>query len=296
MPLLEDIKIGRASSPGRKPEKTTVIRARQKGSAVLACQDVSSYDDQTLLHFITYGEETDSEDRRRKIIVRKTSFTGVVNKDNNEITSIIVDPGFTDIGNQVGDSVKSVPTAQWVNHLIETQLKSHKLTGELKDGIVNSKHLAKYSVTREKISWISIPRVLAKTSKWTALSKIAPEKVKYDTEIWDPEDIFDTNNHKAAIKTPGFYKISAQCGIGSAGFNKGTTAFIMIYVNGTPAKESNRYEGSGNDALRAVPSVFMSTYLSEGDVVEVYARCTDGRDYGGPLTGELLIEYVGNIM
>ena len=121
----------------------------------------------------------------------------------------------------------------------------------------------------------------ATTSGWTNLSKTASEKVKFDTIEYDTAYMFDPEKYQATVPVSGLYEIKARCGIASAGFAKGTTALLFVYVNGVQVKESERTEGTGNDAHQPKPDLAFLRKLEKGDVVDVWARCTDQRNFGG---------------
>lgn len=133
-------KFGKAGAVNTKLEATIVKTARSTGETVLSCNDVSSFPADTPVYFITYklvANPTTNTPARENV----TSWKGLVNHDNNTITSLTLADGYTDAGNQVGDYVECIPTTKWANDLVDGIQVIHNPDGTLKNKVVECGHI-----------------------------------------------------------------------------------------------------------------------------------------------------------
>lgn len=148
-------KFGRPSAVTGYANPTTVRASRLAGETTLSAYDLSGFDDTTPLYFVTYKKTTEvnpDTGLQEEKIVNQVSFKGIVNLDNNTITDLEVSPGYSDLGNDVGDYIESVPTSHWGNDLVGGLLVSHNPDGTLKADSVTTAALADNSVTTAKIA------------------------------------------------------------------------------------------------------------------------------------------------
>lgn len=151
-------KFGKASADNKKAEATTVKTARQPGESVLSCFDLSSFSTTHPVFFVTYKKIPDPDNAKEVKIINETSWQAKVNPDNNTLTNLTLAPGYTDIGNEVGDCVECIPTAFWANSLIDGLNNSLDNNGKIKpDAIPNVTAAIKdKSITADKIDSTTI--------------------------------------------------------------------------------------------------------------------------------------------
>lgn len=152
-------KFGKASADNKKAEATTVKTARQPGESVLSCFDLSSFSTTHPVFFVTYKKIPDPDNAKEVKIINETSWQAKVNPDNNTLTNLTLAPGYTDIGNEVGDCVECIPTAFWANSLIDGLNNSLDNNGKIKpDAIPNVTAAIKdKSITADKIDFTTMP-------------------------------------------------------------------------------------------------------------------------------------------
>ena len=69
----------------------------------------------------------------------------------------------------------------------------------------------------------------------------------------------------------------------------------MVYKNGAMLEEMTRIAGSGNGLTLMRLSHTFDVLLKKGDVIDVRAYCSEGRDYGGLSThSRFSMRFVGN--
>jgi hypothetical protein len=130
-------KFGKASISTGYATATTVKTARTPGVVVLETFDLSDFAPDTPVFFVTYKKTTDPV-TNAVTITSQTSWKALVNPDNNTLTNLSLAPGYTDIGNEVGDFVECIPTSFWGNSLIEGLFVSINPDGTLKTSAVNA--------------------------------------------------------------------------------------------------------------------------------------------------------------
>ncbi len=123
---------GRPSVEDNYALATTVKEARNPGSSVLEAFDLSRFSLDSPVFFLTYKKTTDPEDPEKVIISHQTSWKALVNGDNNTLTNLVLAPGYTDIGNDVGDFIECIPTSFWGNSLMDGLGTSLNPDGTLK--------------------------------------------------------------------------------------------------------------------------------------------------------------------
>ena len=152
-------KFGKASANNKKSEATTVKTARQPGESVLSCFDLSSFSTTHPVFFVTYKKIPDPDNAKEVKIINETSWQAKVNPDNNTLTNLTLAPGYTDIGNEVGDCVECIPTAFWANSLIDGLNQTLDNNGKIKpDAIPNvTVAIKEKSITADKIDFTTMP-------------------------------------------------------------------------------------------------------------------------------------------
>ena len=152
-------KFGKASANNKKSEVTTVKTARQPGESVLSCFDLSSFSTTHPVFFVTYKKIPDPDNAKEVKIINETSWQAKVNPDNNTLTNLTLAPGYTDIGNEVGDCVECIPTAFWANSLIDGLNQTLDNNGKIKpDAMPNvTAAIKEKSITADKIDFTTMP-------------------------------------------------------------------------------------------------------------------------------------------
>ena len=291
-------KFGKASADNKKAEATTVKTARQPGESVLSCFDLSSFSTTHPVFFVTYKKIPDPDNAKEVKIINETSWQAKVNPDNNTLTNLTLAPGYTDIGNEVGDCVECIPTAFWANSLIDGLNQTLDNNGKIKPKAIPNITTAikDGSITADKIDFTTIPMFSATTSKWEVLPQNQHTIVKYDTVAYDTAKMYDAKTFTAKIPKDGVYHIDARVGIASSGFFSGYTAYLGIFKNDKLAKESVHTRGTDNSLHLPRPSLSVDLLLKKNDVIDIRAFCSDQRDYGGDsTTSEFSMRLVGII-
>jgi H-type lectin domain len=152
-------KFGKASANNKKSEATTVKTARQPGESVLSCFDLSSFSTTHPVFFVTYKKIPDPDNAKEVKIINETSWQAKVNPDNNTLTNLTLAPGYTDIGNEVGDCVECIPTTFWANSLIDGLNNSLDNNGKIKPEAVPNvtATIKEKSITADKIDFTTMP-------------------------------------------------------------------------------------------------------------------------------------------
>ena len=128
-------KFGKASAPDAYAPATTVKNVKNAGESTLSAYDLSKFDDTVPLFFITYKKTTHPE-TGATIRLNQAGWKGLVNKDSNTITNLVLAPGYTDPGQAPGDYIEAIPTSFWANELVDGILVSHNPDGTVKDKVI----------------------------------------------------------------------------------------------------------------------------------------------------------------
>lgn len=138
---------GKASIDTSYAIATTVKTTRTAGVTVLEAFDLSKFSDDTPVFFITYKKTTDPV-TDEVTVSDLVSYKALVNTGANTLTNLTVAPGYTDIGNDVGDFVECIPTSYWVNSLIDGVSEALNPDGKIKaDAPVDSPQATLANVT-----------------------------------------------------------------------------------------------------------------------------------------------------
>lgn len=172
-------KFGKASAPDAYAPATTVKNVKNAGESTLSAYDLSKFDDTVPLFFITYKKTTHPE-TGATIRLNQAGWKGLVNKDSNTITNLVLAPGYTDPGQAPGDYIEAIPTSFWANELVDGILVSHNPDGTLKnnavttakiaDSNVTTAKIANNAVTAEKIDWATLNAKVASRTTEMALT------------------------------------------------------------------------------------------------------------------------------
>lgn len=110
----------------------------------------------------------------------------------------------------------------------------------------------------------------------------ATQKVVLNTERFDTNNNFDSStNYRYTVPVTGFYCLSAQVGLGSAGSGAAEYGYLMIYKNGAELSRSDMIPGSGSATLLARPQINRLVSLTAGDYLELWCTYTGSRDIVG---------------
>lgn len=150
-------------------------------------------------------------------------------------------------------------------------------------GVVYSRNIkSSQSTTATYGKWgATIPMFSATTTAWDVLPRSVFALVKYNKVTYDTANMYNKNTFKATVPVTGIYHIDARVSIASTGFFSSHTAYMVLYKNDNPFKESDRTRGTDNGLHRPQPSLHMDVLLKKGDVIDVRAFCDDQRNYGG---------------
>ncbi len=279
----------KVSADGKMPAKAILTAQKEKGAQSISVSTVEGWRIGEVQDFIIFT--TDGED---VVPGSVSSWTGIP-AANGDITELTLTGGM-DILYPIGAVVMSTATSSWANELISALLVSHNPDGTLRDEAIPE--IPDKSITTDKINFTSIPMFSATTApgQWPALDSTKDVIVPFDTIEYDTAKMLDTKTYRATIPKKGIYHIHARCGIASAGFNPGTTALIRIFKNDNIFKESQRITGSGNSMTIPIPTLDCDALLEKGDVLDVRARCTDSRNFGGGSSqSEFNIRFVAEV-
>lgn len=279
----------KVSADGKMPAKGILTAQKEKGAQSISVSTVEGWrigEAQDFIIFTTDGEDV--------VPGSVSSWTGIP-AANGDITELTLTGGM-DILYPIGAVVMSTATSSWANELISALLVAHNPDGSLKSEAIPE--IPDKSITPDKINFASIPMFSATTApgQWPALDSTKDVIVPFDTIEYDTAKMLDTKTYQATIPKKGIYHIHARCGIASAGFNPGTTALIRIFKNDNIFKESQRITGSGNSMTIPIPTLDCDALLEKGDVLDVRARCTDSRNFGGGSSqSEFNIRFVAEV-
>lgn len=108
------------------------------------------------------------------------------------------------------------------------------------------------------------------------------QKVVLNTERFDTNNNFDSStNYRYTAPVTGFYQLSAQVGLGSAGAGTGEYGYLMIYKNNAELVRSEMIPGVGSANLLPRPHISILVSLTAGDYLELWCNYTGSRDIVG---------------
>lgn len=163
------------------------------------------------------------------------------------------------------------------------------------NSVVSNSVYADDKIGADNIDFTTIPMFAATTSKWDVLAGGSVSIVNYNAVEYDTVKMFNKSTHQATVPVDGIYTISAKAAVTSAGYNPLATATAMVYKNGAMLEEMTRIAGSGNGLTLMRLSHTFDVLLKKGDVIDVRAHCSEGRDYGGTSThSRFSMRFVGN--
>jgi len=129
-PSIENVK---GSDNTAETVRAVVTAQRAVSSTVIAVNSLVGFN----TNFIG---TTGALDADNKLTVRPQVFFGHISGSNIEIDSFA--PGYTDLGNEVGDIVVIKPTTSWADEVAALLGVSHNDDGTIKDGAVTNAKLA----------------------------------------------------------------------------------------------------------------------------------------------------------
>lgn len=257
MVLITD-KFGKPSADDSYASATTVKTERLASETVLSCFDLSSYDEETPLYFITYRKSIDPVTSEVSI-VNQTSWKGIVNKDSNTITDLVAAPGYTDAGNLVGDYVESITTSYWGNSLIDGISTSLNPDGTLKADTVGAGQLQSNAVTTAKLA-----------DKSVTSAKIDHSTIGYASGVFDSST---TGNKKITlgfkpryIKFTGTYQNESIASQNTGYWDDNVTWFASSASRYSASKSASRFgvnEVNRVCVILALSATGVVTYDSE---------------------------------
>lgn len=148
-------------------------------------------------------------------------------------------------------------------------------TNSITDGSVTNQKIAS-GIAIEKISNPYKFHAYCSSGKTIANTSLV---VDFQTELFDPNNNFDTSTSRYTAPISGYYQINAQVWMGVAG--AGSAEYCNIFVRKNASGnilESMRHNGSDNANRLMRPNVSAIVYLAAGDYIDVVASFTGSRD------------------
>ena len=130
-------KFGKASIDSNYAIATTVDATRTAGVTVLDAVDLSKFNADTPVFVVTYKKTTDPLTGDVSVS-NLVSYKALVNTGANTLTNLTVAPGYTDIGNDIGDFIECVPTSYWVNSMMDGIFVGHNPDGSFKASAIRT--------------------------------------------------------------------------------------------------------------------------------------------------------------
>lgn len=275
-------KFGRPSATTSYAKPTTVRAARLAGETTLSAYDLSGYDDTTPLYFVTYRKTTEvnpDTGLQEEKIVNQVSFKGIVSLDNNTITDLEVSPGYSDLGNEVGDYIESVPTSHWGNDLVGGLLVSHNPDGTLAANSVNTAALANNSVATAKIAngavvpaKLGLPGCLVLRSSQNVTSNTSTSTISFNSSPFNKGSMYSSGSPtRVTASVGGLYQVSASIVWGAT--QDGGRRTFQVRVNGSVVASDEELV-----AMNFVigQSISLMANLAPGDYIDVQVAQTSG--------------------
>ena len=273
----------------RKFETTVGVGGILAGGTTLPLTSVTGLDTSTAVTLVV-GAGTATEE----------VITGVVS-GSDLINCVRGKEGTTDSAHSAGETVNMFFTETHWDDAMDGILVSHDQDGTLKDGavdaasvlasnVVTTAKIADDAVTAAKLDGVdksllttdSNPyKFSAYASDNTSITNTT-QKVVLNTERFDTNNNFDSStNYRYTAPVTGFYQLSAQVGLGSAGGGTGEYGYLMIYKNNAELVRSEMLIGSGAATQLPRPHISILVSLTAGDYLELWCTYTGSRDIVG---------------
>lgn len=141
---MADTKLIRASDGVGEAVRATVTATRSIASTTIAVDAVTNWPD----YFIATSGEIGADNFLTPSTVQV--FNGHLSGSDIIIDSFA--PGYSDLGNSIGDVVLVKPTTAWANEVADVIEVTHNEDGTLKDSIVTTAKIADDAVTSDKLA------------------------------------------------------------------------------------------------------------------------------------------------
>ena len=257
------------------------------------------------------------------LVVDRVDSNGNLTPAKREfIKGIVAGSTLTSVTRGIGNStaqahansavVEMVWTSDTHNDMASALLTSHNQDGTLKTGSVTNSALASSAVDSTKLATgavvtASITDANITPAKWTnpykfgafmlsiqSVSASVWTKAQINTKEFDTNTNFDaTTNYRYTVPVNGFYQISAQLALTTAGGGSGTTAQAALYKNGSPLVYSSIFPLSGSGTAIPIASIVRLIQLNAGDYLELFGNIADPtRQFNGGYGGTYMTGYL----
>lgn len=254
---MADTKLIRASDGVGEAVRATVTATRSIASTTIAVDAVTNWPD----YFIATSGEIGADNFLTPSTVQV--FNGHLSGSDIIIDSFA--PGYSDLGNSIGDVVLVKPTTAWANEVADVIEVTHNEDGTLKDSIVTTAKLAEASVTSEKLN-------ATVAFRGTTVQAIPGPSNGYDitsyTEVYDLGSDFASGVFTAPYN--GVYHFDATAGATNL---NGRMDCIILKGTTTQVARSQVWGNTGASDPMASCSVALS--LTAGDTVKMQAGSAD---------------------
>jgi hypothetical protein len=280
------------------PNVARVTSSRTAGVTTLACDNLAGWPTVSKVHFSTYQINSSGA------VVANTQIDWYGIVSSNNITNLTRLAGVTDTGSSIGDVVEMMPTGSWAHDLYDGLTVEHSRAGAhtataaatiaplFASGAIPTAKLADDAgITNAKIATAGLYasklynpyKFSAYSTTNTALTINTWTKVVLDNELFDTGNNFDsTTNYRFTAPVAGFYQLSAQVGIGSAGLTSLKAGGGALYKNGSVLAYGAQTIGSSDGAGLPRSQINILIQLAATDYIELYAVCTEaGRSIDG---------------
>lgn len=226
-----------SSMDGSYPAVATVSSARSAGSSTLSCDDLSSWNTDTPVHFSTFKVAADGTIDT----TTQTDWKGIV--VGNTITELTRLAGAADAGNASGDRVELNPTIGWLDDLITGLLISHNQNGTLKNSIVKAANIdfSTFDVIRRtgaENAWLNLT-----TTRQDLLEKITiPTSGKY---LVLARAFIEVSSHASSVSIMKNSSILTNASDDLAGQHSLTSFTLEDFAAGDTVCLQGKTDGSG---------------------------------------------------
>ena len=273
-------KFGRASDGTGYVHITTVKTARVAAALTLECYDLSKASTTTPVFFMTYKKVVDPV-TGDVTISNQTSWKALVNIATNSFTNMEVAPGYTDVGNEVGDFVEFMPTSFWEDSLVDGLLVAHNQDGTHKTNMTLTTNAATLTSPKviTSINDTNNNELIAVTATASAVNEITVTNAATNTAPSISATGGDTNvNLTLSPKGTGYVILNyagAPVQIVSANFSAVATGTTLIPEDDTIPQITEGTEfmtlaitpKSATNRLLITVKAFISQSIASNDVV-----------------------------